>query len=190
MTPASDSSRPISSKRSSSFSSLRRMESFMAADYSGLDRLRTYCRSRSSVKSRVRSRASAESASSAAWRSAWVGAVQQPVGEGVGEIIDDFVGGFARGQHAPRLLHGLLRECHPLAGAVHGWPGPASCARDSARNRATSSSMSSRAPPAATSRCWTVLVDQLLQVVDGEQVHVFQLGHRRLDVARHGHDPP
>ncbi len=30
-----------------------------------------------------------------------------------------------------------------------------------------------------------VLVDQLLQIVDGKQVNVFQLGDRRIDVARH-----
>ena len=31
-----------------------------------------------------------------------------------------------------------------------------------------------------------VLVDQLLQIVDTEQVHVLEVGHRRLDVPRHG----
>ena len=71
MTPASDNSRLISSKRSSSFSSLRRIESFMAADYSGPG---LNAESRSSVKSLVTVSASAKSASSEAWRNACVGA--------------------------------------------------------------------------------------------------------------------
>src|SRR5271165_255845 len=103
MTPASDSSRLISSNRSSSFSSLRRMESFMAANYSGLiSMLAAFFGQkpghglRQSQISQFRGLAQG-----------LCGGMQQPVGEGGGQKLDDLVAGFTGSDHAPRLLNGL-----------------------------------------------------------------------------------
>src|SRR5882724_7587002 len=114
MTPASDRRRLIYSNRSSNFSSLRRMESFMAANYSGhgeyshrvlgsmpvafgdqqpgnglrQGRIRRFGGLAQGVRRRM----------------------QQPIRQCVGEIVDDLIGGFARSQQAPRLLDGLLAD--------------------------------------------------------------------------------
>jgi len=75
-------------------------------------------------------------------------------------------------QRLPANSIGLLAQWHEMAG-------PASWGtRFGEKNRVTSSSMSRRAArPRANSRLLDVFVHQLLQVIDGKKIHIFQ--HQR-----------
>src|ERR1022692_3054524 len=116
MTPGSASRRLISSNRSSSFSSLRLIESFMAANYSdprsdpwgySLGGLLPVTIFDEHASERLRQR-----------RIGRFGGppqrlgrgMQQPIGQGMGEIVNDLMGGIAGSQHAPGLLHGLQAD--------------------------------------------------------------------------------
>src|SRR5277367_2785756 len=103
MTPASDRRRLISSNRSSNFSSLRRMESFIGANYSGRASMpvaffdQQPCNRLGEVGIRQ-------------FRSLAQGLrrrMQQSIRQRVGQILDDLVGGLTRRQQAPGLLYGL-----------------------------------------------------------------------------------
>src|ERR1700734_1006032 len=103
MTPASDRRRLISSNRSSNFSSLRRMESFIGANYSGRASMpvaffdQQPCNRRGEVGIRQFS----------GLAQGLRRRVQQTIRQGVGQILDDFVGRLTRGQQAPGLFYGL-----------------------------------------------------------------------------------
>ncbi len=162
------------------------MESFIGADYSGLAAgCRTQCRSRSSVNSRVTASARAESASSAAWRKAWVGVCSSRLVRVLARNSMTSSGDLpaaSRRRACSKVCSRMPSACRRSARMA----GPASCARDSAQK--PRHFLVDEQPGAARRELalLTILIDQLLQVVDGEQVHVFQLGHRRVDVARHG----
>src|SRR5271154_3716587 len=89
MTSASDRRRLISSNRSSNFSSLRRMESFIAADYSGIDSMPVAFRAQDPGQGFGQGRISLFGGPSQRLRRR----VQQPVGQSIGQVLHYLIGG-------------------------------------------------------------------------------------------------
>ena len=110
--------------------------------------------------------------------------MQQPVREGIGEVVDDLVGGLAREQHPSGLLDGL---CADRVGLLSQRADGGACVM-SAQLGHESRHFLLEQPARVAGRGLTlaaVLFDDVLQIVDREEVHVGELGHRGLDVARH-----
>ncbi len=110
------------------------------------------------------------------------GCMEQPVGEGVGQVIDNFIGRFARGQHAPRLLHGLLP--YPVRLLTQRTNGRARVLRARVGEKTRHLFVDEQARTACGHFALLhVLVHQLLQVIDGEKIDIFQVGDVRIDIA-------
>ena len=111
--------------------------------------------------------------------------MEQAVGEGAGEKVHDFAGILAGRQHATCLFgrlcayrFGFLAQLSDGGDGVERFQLQLEC-RDFGCDQ-----LVGVARGFATR--FQVLVHDVLQIVDREQIHVFELGDARLDVAGHG----